>query len=375
MKTIENILNISDDTMARIISQLPCRPSDACFFDIETTGLSPKVSSVYLIGAVSIIEDKARLTQFFADDYKSEEALLTAFSDYLRDCTHVVHFNGTTFDIPYLEKKYAEYHLASPFIKIESIDIYKRIRSFRPKKKDKNAPPSYFPTENLKLVTMEKHLGFDRGEDVSGKDCIEVYARYMQYKYAHNDTEAGKLLTDMLSHNHDDLMGTALCTQLLMYTDHIAGDCSCKITDECAIFTDMLPDGLTYPFELSYSVALVEGHVLIAYKLNKLEINIPIIHDTLYHYFPDYKNYFYLPDEDMAIHKSVGTYVDKDHREQATAKNCYIKKTGAFLPLPAKAAPDGQPIFTDPATGATFIAIETDTDIDTNSLIHQCLIS
>ena len=361
MLTIENILKIDDDMMARITSQLPCRSGDACFFDIETTGLSPKVSSLYLIGAVSIIEGKSRLIQFFADDYKSEEALLISFSEYLRDCTHVVHFNGSTFDIPYLEKKYAEYHLASPFIKTESIDIYKRIRSFRSKKKDKNVTPSYFPTENLKLVTMEKLLGFDRGPDVSGKDCIELYAKYMQHKFAHEDSEAGKLLTDMLSHNHDDLMGTVLCAQLLMYTDHITGDCSYEITDENVILTDVLPDGLTYPFELSYSVALVEGHILIAYKNNKLEINIPIIHGTLYHYFPDYKNYFYLPDEDMAIHKSVGTYVDKDHREQATAKNCYIKKTGAFLPLPAKAAPDGQPIFTDPATGATYISLEADT--------------
>ena len=36
----------------------------------------------------------------------------------------------------------------------------------------------------------------------------------------------------------------------------------------------------------------------------------------------------------MAIHKSVGIYVDASRRKKASAANCYTKKTGTFLPLP-----------------------------------------
>lgn len=35
------------------------------------------------------------------------------------------------------------------------------------------------------------------------------------------------------------------------------------------------------------------------------------------HFYSDYKNYYYLPKEDMAIHKSVAAYVDHEYRENA----------------------------------------------------------
>jgi hypothetical protein len=38
-----------------------------------------------------------------------------------------------------------------------------------------------------------------------------------------------------------------------------------------------------------------------------------------------------LPDEDMAIHKSVALFVDRNHREKAKRENCYIKKEGLFV--------------------------------------------
>ena len=46
------------------------------------------------------------------------------------------------------------------------------------------------------------------------------------------------------------------------------------------------------------------------------------------------KNYYYLPSEDRAVHKSVGTYVEKDHRCKASPENCYYPMYSVFLPLP-----------------------------------------
>lgn len=61
-------------------------------------------------------------------------------------------------------------------------------------------------------------------------------------------------------------------------------------------------------------------------------LTVPILEGTLKHFFPNYKDYYYLPLEDEAIHKSVGAYVDKEHREKAKAANCYKKISGKFLP-------------------------------------------
>ena len=52
----------------------------------------------------------------------------------------------------------------------------------------------------------------------------------------------------------------------------------------------------------------------------------------LKYFYSNYRDYYYLPIEDTAIHKSVGEYVDKTARVKATARTCYTRKQGLFLP-------------------------------------------
>ena len=49
-------------------------------------------------------------------------------------------------------------------------------------------------------------------------------------------------------------------------------------------------------------------------------------------FLSDYKDYYYLPFEDRAVHKSIGSCVDKDARVKATAASCYTKTTGFSCP-------------------------------------------
>ncbi len=344
MKIFTNTLPLEPDIVSQIGCLLPCVPEKACFFDIETTGLSPKVSNVYLIGAAFIRDDHMEITQWFADDYVSEATLLDAFAEALTDCEVVIHYNGTTFDIPYLTRKYIEHGRPDPFLKVESLDLYREISRFC-KKTNRDAGrkgANIFQTENLKLVTMEKLLGFDRGQDFSGKECIRIYTEYMQEKYAHHDETRENLCASLLSHNHDDLVGTCLAGQLLLYTGHRTNEPELTLSETEAVYTDTLPDGLTYPFALRYAAG--ENSEITCEK-DTFTLRIPLYAGTLCHYFSDYKNYFYLPDEDMAVHKSVGSFVDKDHRIPATAANCYVKKEGTFLPLSAPPLSSDVPIF------------------------------
>ena len=330
METYTATLKIDSDSLTQIKWLLPSE--NACFFDIETTGLSPSVSNVYLIGAAEIVDGKAALTQWFADDYTSEAALLEAFSEYLSRFDTVVHYNGTTFDVPYLTKKYVYHGIVDPFLKLESLDLYREVNSFcRKHKTDKDAP-NVFGTENLKLTSVEKLTGFDRGQDFSGKECIDIYSTYMQEKFAHNDENMASLRGSLLSHNHDDLVGTMMSCLMLTYTSYSPNKPTITLTEDTAIFNDLLPEGLYYPFTINYENVRMSG--------SEVTIRVPLYKGTLYHFFPDYKNYYYLPDEDEAIHKSVGGYVDKAHRQQATAQNCYIKKTGTFVPVPFEYSED-----------------------------------
>jgi len=97
-------------------------------------------------------------------------------------------------------------------------------------------------------------------------------------------------------------------------------------------------------FHLTLSVSLPKGLVIHKKNPNHLisltaekdtaHLTVSLRHDTLHLYFSDYKNYYYLPEEDMAVHKSVGVFVDPSHRKQATRQTCYQKAAGTFLPQP-----------------------------------------
>lgn len=61
-----------------------------------------------------------------------------------------------------------------------------------------------------------------------------------------------------------------------------------------------------------------------------LDFKVKLVEDTMYHFFPNYKDYYYLIDEDEAIHKSLGAFLPKDKRKQAKVSNCYTKRKGLF---------------------------------------------
>jgi hypothetical protein len=87
-------------------------------------------------------------------------------------------------------------------------------------------------------------------------------------------------------------------------------------------------NGLSLPKRLSIS----QGEIYLNVVDCKGILQLPLYTTTMKHFFSDYKNYYYLPLEDMAIHKSVAAFVEPENRKKATSSNCYIRKEGTFLP-------------------------------------------
>ncbi|MDE7327732.1 MAG: exonuclease, partial [Lachnospiraceae bacterium] len=69
---------------------------------------------------------------------------------------------------------------------------------------------------------------------------------------------------------------------------------------------------------------------------SSLLLCIPVISGTLKYFFENYRDYYYLPMEDCAMHKSIAQFVSKEYRKRATRETCYQKKQGDFLPQPEK---------------------------------------
>lgn len=89
-------------------------PENCLFFDIETTGLSWKTSHLYLLGAVFYENETWIHRQWFCQKPGEEKEVLLAFSELLSTKKLLFHYNGTTFDVPYLMHKYTFYQLPAP---------------------------------------------------------------------------------------------------------------------------------------------------------------------------------------------------------------------------------------------------------------------
>lgn len=99
-------------------------PENCLFFDIETTGLSWKTSHLYLLGAVFYENEIWIHRQWFCQKPGEEKEVLLAFSELLSTRKLLFHYNGTTFDVPYLMHKYTFYQLPAPWEGTRQLDLY-----------------------------------------------------------------------------------------------------------------------------------------------------------------------------------------------------------------------------------------------------------
>lgn len=299
------------------------------FFDIETTGLSADVSSLYLIGCLFYKEDSFTMIQWLADDYQSESCMLTAFFLFLEDYKLLIHYNGTRFDIPYLLKKCEQYHLPYNFSQINSIDLYKCIYPYKKR----------LSLCNLKQKTVEQLLGFIRMDSYDGKELISVYSEFIKGTYL-KQSNLESLSHILFLHNQEDIIGLTYITFLLHYIDLFeTPPTKLSILIEKKGITITIPLFFSSILELKWSTDICD----IDLNKQQLVLNIPFYQGELKYFYKNYKDYFYLPKEDTAIHKSVAQFVEKDYREKAKASTCYTKKMGLFLPFPNKTS--SYPIF------------------------------
>ncbi len=328
-----------------------CDKKDVLFIDIETTGLSPKTSDMYLIGASVCREEAWEVVQFFAESAYEEKEILSAFAEFLLPYKKIVHFNGDRFDIPFLNAKYEKYNLASPFEGKDSVDLYKLIKPYR----------NVLGLADGKQKTIESFLGIEREDEYDGGKLIPIYKEYTQ----HRDDERKRLL---LLHNSDDVKGMMKLLPIMYYLTFfemfkdlprisVRTD---EDVEESAYMTEedgserRLPlravkvtankyksfDGkeksevimkLRLPFVLPTSLAGNLDGCFFKSEGGEASLRVPLFEEELKYFYSNYKDYYYLPKEDMAIHKSLAEFVDKDFKEKAKPENCYTRKEGQYL--------------------------------------------
>lgn len=314
-----------NQTLDNFIIQYPLEriaPLDKLLFiDIETTGFTAKSSSLYLIGAAYFYSGCWHIKQWFAENYNDEQSVLNDFFSFARDYTHLVHFNGNNFDLPYLLQKCEMYKLPHNFDKFEGIDIYKRISPYK----------SFLHTPNCKQKTLEELLGIDREDIYSGGDLIGFY-----HEYVRNPNK--ETCHTLLLHNSDDMKGMLLILPLLAFYDLFNNPIKAKKVQSNQ-FVDYhghnrreLLMKLELPTPLPMSISNLSNGCYFSGEGTEGILKVPVFEEEMKYFYSNYKDYYYLPDEDTALHKSVASFVDKEHRTQATAATCYTRKYSTYLP-------------------------------------------
>ncbi len=351
IQTNETVSNPGTSEIELLCKGIGCRQEDIVFIDIETTGLSSRTSDIYLIGAAFLEDGEWKIRQFFAEDLSEEEAILSAFSDFLLHYKKVVHYNGDRFDIPFLKAKYEKYLLTDPFGTKESVDLYKLIRPYR----------DVLGLPDGKQKSVELFLGINREDEYDGGKLISVYKEYVSLR----DMNRRRVL---LLHNFEDVLGMMeLLPIMYYYTFFKMFDDLPRVSvrtdedvDESAYMSEeegedrRLPlravkvtankfkdfEGkeklevfmkLRLPFALPSSLAGNADGCFFKSQGDEASLRVPLYEGELKYFYSNYRDYYYLPDEDMAVHKSLAEFVDKDFKEKAKPENCYTKKSGQYL--------------------------------------------
>lgn len=317
MKIYDNVLeNITLSYPLKSIAPL----ESILFIDIETTGFSAKTSNLYLIGCL-YYDEVFKTKQFFAENYSDEKELLEEFFYFTKDFKTLIHFNGNNFDIPFILAKCKEHNLDYNFDSFNGIDIYKRIAPYK----------VFLKLENCKQKSIEAFLGIKREDKFTGGDLIGVYKDFVENR----DEDSRRFL---LLHNFEDIKGMLEILPILSYVDLFTKDLTVtKVSasfyeDESGATKSEITMTIDLPTEIKAPVSFLYDRCYFSGAKNQAMLRVPLYEEEMKYFYANYKEYYYLPTEDIALHKSVAAFVDRDHREQAKANNCYTRKVAKFLP-------------------------------------------
>ncbi|MBP1995229.1 ribonuclease H-like domain-containing protein [Paenibacillus eucommiae] len=184
------------------------------FFDTETTGLGVGAGNVpFMVGIGYYCVGQFIIEQLFMRNPSEELAMLLYLQEKLERYTHIVSYNGRTFDWPILKNRYVLNRLALDDSSLRHLDLLYPSRSLW-----RNSLPSC----RLSMVEEER-LGFTRHNDVPGSLAPTLYFQYLAEKNA-------SVLSGLFVHNEHDIVSLAALS--IHFAKLLSGECSqCNLSD------------------------------------------------------------------------------------------------------------------------------------------------
>lgn len=165
------------------------------FLDIETSGSARDEQVVTAV--IARLNGDICLQGYASLNPTHERGLLRALASEVRTSDYIITHGGRSFDIPFLEKRYAAHslgkspchHRTGQSISFRHLDLLKYARETL------QAP-------DAKLSTFEEvHLDYVRKGDISGREIPLAYERFLHER-------EDRQLTAILHHNARDTLAT-----------------------------------------------------------------------------------------------------------------------------------------------------------------------
>ncbi|MTI70506.1 MAG: hypothetical protein FH751_09680 [Firmicutes bacterium] len=169
------------------------------YIDTETTGLSSGVGTIaFLIGVGYFKDDKFLIKQYFIRDFNEEKSVLYEIQKILKKFTHLVTYNGKSFDIPLLHGRYIFNNIKSNIKNMCNIDLLHPTRRL-------------FKERLIKcnLNNIEKEiLNVKRIDDIEGRLIPKAYFNYLK-------TSDEKEIVKIMKHNKIDIISMVVLFKVI----------------------------------------------------------------------------------------------------------------------------------------------------------------
>lgn len=174
-------------------------------FDIETTGLSPAFAKIILTAILTVEDDNATITQYFAETLDEEKEVIEKTLEHLASSDYFVTYNGRSFDLPFIKQRAIALGIPWELENKFNLDLYVAVKGFSTL--DKTLP-------NLKQKSIEKFMGVasTRDDEISGGESVNMYNEYLR-------TGNEALKEKILLHNHDDVVQLYKILPVINYID------------------------------------------------------------------------------------------------------------------------------------------------------------
>lgn len=318
-------------------------------YDIDTTSFEAANGCIFLIGVMFYQNDELHFLQLFSESIDEEALIIGKFFDIAENYDVLLSYKGESFDIPFIGKRlYAlkqnELYKRFTMLRSRSYDIAGEIMSVK-------ASLSFSST---KLDYLRKKCGQQVPERISGENISKFYVEHIAA------AKLKKLLETTGNAANHDMIGEYRPKPVIDELAHIKPDSGDRFLSDILYRNRENIESVIYLLRLSRIFSMRKGRfdvnlstvcdnidvensltnnndtVFFAYFADDFELTVPIsiVTVSLKQYYPNYKDYYYFPVEDMAVHKSIAEFAASGSKKKATAKTAYRNVSGRFIPVP-----------------------------------------